>query len=398
MRQGLVHTIVSAAAVVGAAVVAAAVTAGPAGAVTVSTEAQLQAAFADASETEIVLANSIDLTCAGGGDLDRNSATALTVQGGGFTIRQTCAGEGVMQQEGTGALTMVGVTLTGGSATATSGGAIATSGGTGVVTLTNSTISGNSTVGAGGGIFAFAVTATDSTISGNQAVNDGGGIAAFDLTLVRSTVSGNSGGFGGGVRSVNGPVVTNSTVSGNTASNGGGGFARSSAAGGGSLVYSTVVQNISATAANIDANDLASFGSVVALPQGGGENCADALASNGFNFSDDDSCGLTNPTDRQDAGDPLLGGLASNGGPTQTHLPLAGSPLVDAIPVSSCQADGASGVTTDQRGIARPQGAGCDIGAVETAGAGPSPPEPVPPGPTPPGPAAAVTARPRFTG
>jgi predicted outer membrane repeat protein/parallel beta-helix repeat protein len=369
MRRRLAHSIVATATFVATAVVGAVVTAGPAGAVSVSTEAQLQTAFADPTETEIVLANSIDLTCGGGGDLDRNSAAALTVQGAGFTIRQTCAGEGVMEQDGAGALTMVGVTLTGGTATATSGGAIATQGD---VVVTSSTISGNSTVGSGGGIFGLGVTVTDSTISGNQATNDGGGIAANDVTLLRATISGNSGGFGGGFRSVNGPIVTNSTISGNTASNRGGGFAVSSSDGG-SLVYSTVVENTSATGANIsDADGVASFGSVVALPQGGGENCAfTALVSNGFNFSDDDSCGLTDPTDRQDAGDPLLGGLASNGGPTQTRLPLAGSPLIDAIPVSSCEADGASGVTTDQRGIARPQVAGCDIGAVEIAAAAP---------------------------
>jgi len=56
-----------------------------------------------------------------------------------------------------------------------------------------------------------------------------------------------------------------------------------------------------------------------------------------------------------------------NGGPTQTLLPQPGSGLIDAIPVASCQADGASGITTDQRGVARPQGAGCDSGAVEVA-------------------------------
>src|SRR5690606_28129492 len=105
-----------------------------------------------------------------------------------------------------------------------------------------------------------------------------------------------------------------------------------------------------------------------AEPQGG-ENCAFffgvAPASAGYNFSDDTSCGLTAATDRQGAGDPQLGPLAANGGPTMTRLPAATSPLVDAIPVASCRDDGASDVTTDQRGVTRPQGSGCDIGAVE---------------------------------
>ena len=59
--------------------------------------------------------------------------------------------------------------------------------------------------------------------------------------------------------------------------------------------------------------------------------------------------------------DPLLGSLADNGGGTLTHLPTATSPLLDA---AACL----SGITTDQRGVTRPQGAGataCDMGAVE---------------------------------
>jgi hypothetical protein len=49
-------------------------------------------------------------------------------------------------------------------------------------------------------------------------------------------------------------------------------------------------------------------------------------------------------------------------------LPAATSPLVNVIPPGSCQTDGAAGLTTDQRGITRPLGVGCDIGAVEVLG------------------------------
>jgi hypothetical protein len=127
------------------------------------------------------------------------------------------------------------------------------------------------------------------------------------------------------------------------------------------LVYATLTGN---TDANLDASSWQSFGSVLAQPQGG-PNCTAAATSNGYNFSDDASCGFTGTGDTQNGGDPLLGSLASNGGATQTRLPQAGSPLLDAIPSGSCQADGAAGVTTDQRGVTRPQGTGCDIGAVE---------------------------------
>jgi hypothetical protein len=115
---------------------------------------------------------------------------------------------------------------------------------------------------------------------------------------------------------------------------------------------------------------LVSFGSVNALPNGTA-NSAHFLgpASIRSNLSDDTSCGLATGTDRQRA--PNLGAHANNAGPTLTRVPQPGSPLIDSIPAASCHADGASGVTADQRGITRPQGAGCDIGAVEVAVARP---------------------------
>ena len=110
--------------------------------------------------------------------------------------------------------------------------------------------------------------------------------------------------------------------------------------------------------------------SVVAQPQGA-VNCVEFdVATNdvGYNFSDDTSCGFTNPTSNvKTPNDPVLGALANNGGPTQTLLPLAGSPLLDAIPPASC------GAAVDQRGITRPQGTGCDIGAVEVEVVTPAP-------------------------
>jgi predicted outer membrane repeat protein len=58
------------------------------------------------------------------------------------------------------------------------------------------------------------------------------------------------------------------------------------------------------------------------------------------------------------AADPALGPLADNGGATPTRLPLAGSSAVDAGDDATCAPD-------DQRGVARPQGPHCDLGAVE---------------------------------
>jgi hypothetical protein len=80
------------------------------------------------------------------------------------------------------------------------------------------------------------------------------------------------------------------------------------------------------------------------------------------------SCGFsTGAGDLAPGTDSKLGSvaLANNGGSTQTLLPPSGSPLVDAIPVGSCQASIAAGITTDQIGTTRPQGPACDIGALE---------------------------------
>lgn len=77
-------------------------------------------------------------------------------------------------------------------------------------------------------------------------------------------------------------------------------------------------------------------------------------------LSSDESCGF----DLENT-DPQLGPLASNGGPTQTHLPLPGSPVIDAGAASPVCPD------VDQRGLDRPEDgdgdstADCDIGAVE---------------------------------
>jgi predicted outer membrane repeat protein len=97
------------------------------------------------------------------------------------------------------------------------------------VTLTNSSVSGNKTSGAGGGINAIEGVAvlTNSTVTGNTAGQNGGGFngAPGQFTLTKSTVSGNTaGGNGGGIYVTDLLALTDSTVSGNTATSGGGIF------------------------------------------------------------------------------------------------------------------------------------------------------------------------------
>jgi Abnormal spindle-like microcephaly-assoc'd, ASPM-SPD-2-Hydin len=108
-------------------------------------------------------------------------------------------------------------------------------------------------------------------------------------------------------------------------------------------------------------------------PRGG--NCdlgGGTATSDGYNLSDDSSCGfLTAPGDRNDVAAGLSpSGLQNNGGPTETIALLPTSPAVNAIPVTpinECTDAFGNPVKTDQRGVPRPQGLGCDIGAYELA-------------------------------
>lgn len=224
----------------------------------------------------------------------------------------------------------------------------------GIATLTNSTVSGNSApaTGCSAGIcnYGGTLTLTNSTVSGNSAPSGGvnGGIFNFGtLTLTNSTVSGNSGSVGGIYNDFGTLTLTNSTISGNTGLTGG--------------IFSYN-------------SSLALKNTVMARGASGG-NCtvsAGAATSEGHNLSDDTSC-VSFLTAAGDLNNTPAGldpnGLQDNGGPTLTIALLPTSPAVDAIPVSPtnyCTAiDGTTPLATDQRGIARPQGARCDIGAFE---------------------------------
>ncbi|MCB0342579.1 MAG: putative Ig domain-containing protein [Pseudobdellovibrionaceae bacterium] len=84
------------------------------------------------------------------------------------------------------------------------------------------------------------------------------------------------------------------------------------------------------------------------------------LTSLGYNIDHANTCGLNHSTDLAST-DPLLdpAGLVDNGGYTPTVLLQFGSPAKDIIPSDQC------GTLTDQRGLPRPIGSGCDAGAVE---------------------------------
>jgi hypothetical protein len=100
--------------------------------------------------------------------------------------------------------------------------------------------------------------------------------------------------------------------------------------------------------------------SIVALNRAAaGSDCSGPVLSAGFSIEGRTSCELSGPGDLQDT-DPLLGPLRDNGGPTKTLALGRRSDARDHVPTTEL---GCRGV--DQRGVSRPQGRACDVGAFE---------------------------------
>jgi uncharacterized repeat protein (TIGR01451 family) len=239
------------------------------------------------------------------------------------------------------------------------------------ITLNSSTISSNSAEDAGG-IGATAdmtgtinITLTNCTISGNTAYKEviiregeageeetpaarGGGIfnSAFDeaatanITLINSTISGNTAStdvtYEGGEEGLLGEEIFHNYRPDTIEAGEGGGIINWSEESGQATIrlMNTIIAN---------------------SPMGGDcFNNNGTVNDQGHNLVEDNSCGFTGGSD------PKLGTLQDNGGATETHALLPSSPALDAGDCSG------GSVTDDQRGVSRPQGLGCDIGAYES--------------------------------
>jgi predicted outer membrane repeat protein len=266
----------------------------------------------------------------------------------------------------------------------------------GDITVIDSTVDGSTADGPGGAIFTLDgdVTIVNSTVNGNRADDRGGAISGeANVTIVNSTIARNAAvaHVGGGIWARGDVYIANSTISNNYAEGVGGGVLATGTVG---LVKSTIIDNIAPVAANVGAGErLDAFGSIIGpanLGPAGGQvqptsrNCqVPAARSFGHNFVTDDSCGLHAPTDVVNGENPMLGGLSLNGGFGETRLPEPGSPVIDRIPPADCGfppfgevlegeqhleglvADRLALAAADQRGVSRPQGPACDVGAVE---------------------------------
>ena len=298
----------------------------------------------------------------------------LTGEGADSTIIQAATQAGVATFRvftigGGSNTTISGVTIRHGNVPLGDGGGIQNSG---TLILTNSVFSGNSAAIAAGITNYGRLTLTNGTVSGNIATSYGAILNTSVATLFNSTVSGNTSasGPGGGIVNQFGTVtLTNSTVSGNTATSDGGGIFNQGTL---TLINGTISGNVAGSGGGILNTGTVTLRNTIV---GGntaitGPDCSGTLTSEGHNLTGNNAgCVFTRTTGDLVNVDPKLGPLQDNGGLTFTHALLPGSPAIDAGDDTICAAPvgapnfGAGGL--DQRGVGRPQGAHCDIGAYE---------------------------------
>ena len=229
----------------------------------------------------------------------------------------------------------------------------------GLLTLVDTVVAGNS------------FTAGGVTVSGGVLANVRG------VSVIASTVAGNSlraegdsvvTGAGGLFANVpNTAHIANSTISGNENDAPGefGGVMFNAVPTPALIEHTTIAENIG-TNANLSATGAGTRLRASVIAGGVAANCNGTVTSEGRNVEDGNGCGLAVGMGDLVNTDPLLASLAANGGPTETRALGAGSPAIDLVPSAECTQ------ATDQRGVSRPAGAGCDAGAYEYA-----PPAPV---------------------
>ena len=355
--------------------------------------------FGDLTLTDITVSGNtaISVSLRGGGGI-HNSGT-LSLSNSTVSGNTSSSIGGGITTERIATLTLSNSTVSGNSATLLGGGGGGIFNFGGTLSLSNSTVSGNSTprFASGGGINhrAGTLSLSNSTVSGNTA-SAGGGIVIRrgTVTLSNSTVSGNTASAGGGIANSSGTVtLSNSTVSGNTASSDGAGIFNSH--GTLSLSNSTVSGNsasrdgagifnpfgtvtmsnstVSGNSASRDGGGIANGSNTVNFKNtiiagntaGSGLDCSGTLTSQGHNLVGISTGCPSGGTGDLTTADAKLDLLADNGGPTFTHALLVGSPAIDAGDPAGCTDAAGNPLTTDQRGVTRPQGADCDIGAFE---------------------------------
>lgn len=307
---------------------------------------------------------------------DLNAQGELTIEGAGArksVIDASAIEARVIEFEDGGVLKLVNLGVTGGNTEGAGGGIYSENG---ELTLEGVAVTDNESFneGYGGGVSVEEgmVTILDSVLSDNRNSGDGGGLYYDGNETVRienSTIANNLvntalfpagpywGAYGGGVEAYGQKLILkNSTIAGNQIIDGNGGEEGRGAAFDGDFSEYEVVNTIIAD----------NTGSEVEEPG----QCTETFESLGHNMETQEPEGEVRCFEAASdlIADPLLGELANNGGETDTMALPVGSPAVDAGDSALC-------LPTDQRGVARPVGNGCDIGAFEYAAPPPAPPK-----------------------
>jgi predicted outer membrane repeat protein len=310
--------------------------------------------IADVTISDLTFTRGVSIA---GGAIDMTGSSQLTLKNSTLYQNQASSSGGAISNRGNGPITILNSTFYQNQAGA-SGGAISIGFGPG--TIVNSTFFDNNATGDGGAITSsLDLTLIDSTLSGNTAGNGGGAIFAFQPTIKNTVIYLNQASQGGAILIPgNGRgTIVNSTITQNQAS----------ASGGAIYMHGTTQVEVfnSTFAANnapegsevsaIGRADFALYNTILACAPGN-NGCI-------FEFGDISVGGPNSIIDTGTLESFGLGELADNGGPTQTMALLPQSLLIDAGDDLVCANSSVNNL--DQRGVTRPQGKHCDIGAYE---------------------------------
>jgi hypothetical protein len=243
--------------------------------------------------------------------------------------------------------------------------------GSAFTTLSQVALLNNQATDIGGGIYnSFgSVRLFDCSLFGNSAAEGVGGGVFTELgvaEIVNSTLENNSAVFGGGIFNYSGEATLwNTTLSSNFSDSGGGIYNHDHAIT--NLYFVTLSGNVASNEGggiyNSDVNTTLGLKNTIVADSDSGD-CFGKPASNAlFSLWSDNSCAFTSGAGNKPNTPALLAPLADNGGHTLTQMLIAGSPALDA---GQCDVN----IPNDQRGVSRPQGLACDIGAVERQSSG----------------------------
>src|SRR5262249_30735725 len=294
-----------------------------------------------------------------------NIASSITITGPGFSQLTISSLNRVFSVGPTATVSISGLTVANGADNQD------LAGGAGILnshqlSVTNCLFSGNKALGGGGAIRnnGTSLIVTNCTFNSNFTTSFGGGIfnsaGTGSLVVANSTFNGNTAGLGGGVANSQGSllVASNCTFANNKATSSGGAIQGD---------ISSAISLANCTISGRSGGGIFMLGltldvqNCIIADSTGNPDCTSVmpLALNSHNLIKDGSCSPML------SGDPKLGPVFDNGGPTPTMALLAGSPAIDAGDDSVL--GNPFTLTTDQRGSGFPRKSGVhvDIGAFE---------------------------------